>query len=506
MSTEPAAKPERRLLTHGRARLPGRLDDPWRGIDLSEPPCDELLALADGQRVVLWGGEPTMRRDLPVLLAGLNAPTLRTDGLALTQRPLVAQLARSGLAAARLCLHSARRDAHDWLADRKGATRAVIAAARAVVAEGLGLELEIVLTRPTASHLVETVDVAAHVGASALFLRRLVRRGPAVDAFVTLSPRIGLMEPWIEEAASAALRHGMSVNLEGLPRCAAPALPPHVFAPPPRWLVPSGPAWTRAAAALETPSGQVRCPSCPGPPACAGAPDDYTGLFGAREFESEAPPSSVRGTPSTVPDAPSSVSGVPIPSGVDDPTRPPPPRAGRSPATRLRAVHVQLGRGDLAGDPAPARGHAPADVAVVAWTAEESTRAVRVRLVRASQEGATTLRIAGGPGLRHPCAAVLLREATRLSVPRLELRGELSGLSALSDDELRRLRRFAAAVAELKGPTPAEHDAAVGTPGAFDATVDALQRLHRATRRRVDVALSGAWTGGELPLDRLPEG
>ena len=493
VSPAPPDRPERRLLTHGRARLPGRLDTPWLDLELTPPPLDELVALAAGQHVVVWGGEPSLRPDLPALLSGLQGPTLRTDGLALTQRPLMARLAACHLAAVRLPLCSGRRDANDWLLGRRGATRATIAAARAATAEGLRLEFEIVLTRPTASHLTETVDLAARLGAAAVRIRRLVRRGPADPAFVALSPRFGLLEPWIEQALRAARRHGMEASLEGLPRCAAPQAPDEAFAPPATWLVPSGPGWAEAAARMEPTCGRVRCGGCSDASGCAGAPDDYTALFGALEFESEIPPGENTDPPA-------------VPPGIEAPTIPPPPRAGRRPSTRLRAVHEQLARGSLGGDPLAPRRPAFAALVQVAWTAEEPARSVRIRLVRAGQEGASTLRIAGGTALQHPAAAALLREATRLSVSRLELRGELSGLQAFSDDELRRLRRFTAVVAELFGPTPEAHDAALGQPGAFAASAEALARLHRATRRRVEIAFAATppWTGPELPAPLLP--
>jgi MoaA/NifB/PqqE/SkfB family radical SAM enzyme len=438
--------------------------------------------------VVLWGGEPTARTDLPRIIERLTSPLLRTDGLALGQRPAVAALAARGLAGARVPLHSGRRDANDWLMNRRGATRAVVAAARAIVAEGLHLEIEIALTRPTASHLLETVELAAHLGARAVILRRLRRRGPAEAAFVSLSPRFALLEPHLEEAARAARRHGLDVILEDLPRCAAPGQPTEAFARAPTWLVPDDVAWRAAASELEGGPSSLRCPACPGAPRCAGAPADYTALFGGLEFDSERPPG-----PSLLP--------PPVPPGTEAPDAPPPPRAGRPPSTRLRSVHEQLARDGLRGDPIAPRGHRPEARIRVSWGADEPSRAVRVRLVRAAQQGAETLEVDGGAGLRHPTAAALLREATRLSIPRLELVGELSGLAAFTDDELRRLRRYSAAVAVLEGPTPEAHDAAVGRAGAFAAACDGLTRLHAATRRRVEIAFAptGPWTGPELP-------
>ena len=71
-----------RIPIHAEPRLPGRLDRPG-----TAEPVDSFEA-ADGRDVILCGGEPTLREDLPDLVrrvrrAGAAHITLETDGVAL---------------------------------------------------------------------------------------------------------------------------------------------------------------------------------------------------------------------------------------------------------------------------------------------------------------------------------------------------------------------------------------------------------------------------------------
>ena len=104
-------------------------------------------------------------------------------------------------------------------------------------------------------------------------------------------------------------------------------------------------------------------------------------------------------------------------------------------AIRLSA-HANLG-----GDPMPAVARpAVPDVVAIAWGPEEPTRPVKQRMVQAAQVGASTLQLLGD--LHHPEALHLVREALRLSFPRVVLTADLSGLAELEDKILFQLREL----------------------------------------------------------------
>lgn len=350
---------------------------------------------------------------------------MRTDGLLLDRPGIDQQLYDAGLRYVRIALQSGRADAHDWLVRLPGAS-ARSAKALASCARGpLLLEAEVTLTRPTAPLLLETISYLIRHGVSAIHLRLLERRGPAADDYIALAPRLSLLQPLLEDAVRQALRHGVKVQISGLPLCAAPGFPEcHVPAEAIRWALPPG------LAAPEPCRTEIGCPGCPGSPRCSGTPAHYTDLFGWTEIQSEgglqARPHPFEGRPT-----PTSGEEVPLPPG----------RAGRAPATRLRDAIRQSEVRNLGGDPVAGRHPNPTrpEIISIEFSPASSTRTLRMRMVRAAQHGAPMLRVQGA-SLQHPEAHSLLREAQRLSFERVELWGDGRPLEAWSDVQIRHLR------------------------------------------------------------------
>jgi hypothetical protein len=485
-----AEHPEVRLLSGLRHRGPGRLD-----LHVDDPPADpsldELVAAAaawpQADGVVLSGGEPTLRPDLPRLiraLADAGAPRLglSTDGLAITQASVASMLGGVGLRRVRVRLHSARHDAHDWLEDTKGAWRRAVRALQSTVEAGLEAEIECVVTRPSAPYLEELTELAARLGVKAVLLRRLTARGPALGQDVALLPRLGLTAELIDTAVQVGVRKGLRMMVEGFPQCAASGsaawlLPTDAVV----WAVPASGGWPFLRPAVEPPPSGPGCARCPGPPACCGAPSDYTRRFGRAEIDSEG---ARRVNPGALPPTPLEGGDVR-----------PPPRAGRTPPTRPAYARAAARMPSMGGDPlvavqkvalldrvrtvfvAPSRVPVPHLGDHPGPTEPESTRDIRIRLVRLAQHGADTVRIASAGSLAHPAVGEMLRESTRLELPRIEVAGEASALDELGDMELRRLRGLSRIDAALFAPHAHAHDALLQRPGAFDATLAALDRV-----------------------------
>lgn len=423
-----------RLLVTTRARALGRLDRAFP--DREDPPVErlvELIRLAQdpsfcakrisptrpGPPAWFSGGEPTLRPDLPRLIAALPELGLATDGLALADERIAAGLRDRGLHDVRIGLHSARTDAHDWLVGLPGAGRRAILALRACVTARLRVEAEIVVTRPTAPHLAETVDLLTRIGVHGIRLRRVERRGPAALDFVAISPRFGPLEPYLEAAVALAVQRGAAVAVVGFPTSVGPRWAAQHAVPADSWLLP--------------PELADLAPLVAPPDLEDGAPLEYVELFGWDEIASERRPVVDSAEP---PVSPSVVAGT----GRNLRVVPPPPvRGERAPATRAAFASAQASRGALDGDPMAGvpRGAVPEEVCVT-WTADEPTRPIRQRLVRAAQVGASRLRLEGP--LAHPNAPELLREALRLSFSEVVVEGEGAAFDAWTDAELRRLR------------------------------------------------------------------
>ena len=452
---------------------------PWRietGVAEDERPLAEIAASArsaEGQpgTFVLVGGDPLARLDFRELLS--TVASVRGEGLGLWtsgQRlgaAVVPQLRAAGVQRVHIPFHCARQDAHDWLVGQPGALKIASRAIRACVDGELPVVAEIVLTRPTAPHVAETIEVLARLGVRAVSLRRLTEFDAPGPQFVTISPRLALLEASLERAAAVALERRVRLALRDLPLCVAPRLRPLLAAPESeRWIADDGTSAPRGAHAPG-------CPSCPGAPYCAGAPLDYTARFGWEEFASRAD------------------TAARIAESVAE------QREGSQSAPLVFAWDV------------PSRLACASCGEASSSEAAESTRVVRARLVTAARHRPATLRLVGSDILAHPEASKLIYDAARLFA-RVEVAGEASAVAEWSDLDLRRLRDVQRFDVALYGPDAAAHDAHCGIAGGFAATIKAAQRLRAKANLRVGsyailhdaravAAYAAAWDDGQLP-------
>lgn len=516
--------PEVRLIVGLRQRVAGRLD-----LSVEDPPEDPTLAQVvaaaaphlDADGWLLGGGEPTLRPDLPALvgaLADAGAPRLGliTDGLLLANPGVAAALVARGLKRVRIRLHSSQADAHDWLEGQRGGWRRAVKAVRACAAAGLETEIACTITRPTVPHLEETVELFARLGVKGVFFRRPVARGSEHD--IGVAPRWAELGPHLEAAVQTGVRRGMRMIVHGFPTCMSPALAPY-FLPVGSVVhaLPVEAPWPFLRPRVEAPTSAPGCPRCPGPPACAGPGIDYVERFGRDEVDSLDAP---RSNPGKVPPTPLAGGDVR-----------PPPRDGRVPPTRVEFPQIAARLPSLGGDPlvmyarqpvgsmlrfvfvAPSRVGVPHLGDRPGPAAPETTRRARIRLVKAAQHGVKRLRIASAGSLAHPEAGALLREATRLEFDIIEVAGEASALDDMTDIQLRRLRGLTRLDVALYGPDADTHDAVMGRPGAFDATMRGLDRLGTLVPNiRIGAyaildgpahlrAFAEAWDFGDLPGD-----
>ena len=486
-STDESARrtPQRPRRAQGDLRLALRRSGavlPWRCSPLEAPAltADEILhaarAVASRPGALLISDEAPLRRDdIWQLLAELAALRPAHFGMCSTGQgigPAVAQRLRAhGVQRLHIPFHCARQDAHDWLVGQVGALKAAHRAIRACVDAQLPVTAEIVLTRPTAPHLAETIEVLARVGVRAVCVRRLTANDADGTTFVPLSARMSLLEKPLEDAAAVALQRRVRIRLRDLPLCAAPRLR-RLFsaADSEAWVQPDGSVRLRS-------DGGVGCASCPGSPHCAGVPPDYATRFGWEEF---VDPMSA---------------AVRVEEDVQDQT-----------IARRSAPMVFAWRG-----PRRLRCEACADAPDERAKASphESTRVVRARLVEAARYRPSVLRLVGADLLAHPQAALLIYDAVRL-FPRVEVAGEASAVVDWSDLDLRRLKDLHRVDVALYGPDAATHDAHCGIPGAFAAMLRGVERLRTDSTIAVGAyailhdarwfpAFAAAWDRGDLP-------
>lgn len=143
----------------------------------------QIAELAPGAMLVMTGGEPLLRRDLPVLVEAAAQqrlmPVIGTNGTLLSVFRS-AELKYAGAAGVGISLDSATPEFHDRLRGQRGAWAAAMEGVRAARQAGLAVLLQSTLFEENRRDLVALADIAESVDALAFNLFFLVCTGRGV--------------------------------------------------------------------------------------------------------------------------------------------------------------------------------------------------------------------------------------------------------------------------------------------------------------------------------------
>lgn len=182
---------------------------------------DEALALGI-QELVLFGGEPTLRRDLPALIARAQRRGVRVvleTNAALVTEDMAQRLADAGLETVRVRL-AAWGDAADSISQDPGGFVASLRGMARLSARGLQLEVSVTLFAGNASSLLSLPAglTATGLPISALVLRVPVQLPAPAEALTTSQAAV-----LVEALDEAARLEGLTVRIDPdtfLPPCA----------------------------------------------------------------------------------------------------------------------------------------------------------------------------------------------------------------------------------------------------------------------------------------------
>lgn len=158
-----------------------------RGPDeLSTAECvrimDEIAEINPSALLILTGGEPLLRPDLPALAAAARergfTVVLGTNGVLLTERQ-AERLHAAGVQGVSLSLDSIDPGRHDAFRRRPGAWQGAVRAAATCRAEGLDFSLHMSVMEWNAGEISAMAALAGELGATVLNLFFLVRCGRA---------------------------------------------------------------------------------------------------------------------------------------------------------------------------------------------------------------------------------------------------------------------------------------------------------------------------------------
>ncbi len=131
--------------------------------------------------IVFTGGEPTLRDDLPELIAHAEQngqiTGINTNGRRLADPDFVSRLVAAGLDHAQITLESHDEQVHDRMVRAKGAWQETVAGLRNVLATRMFVMTNTTLLADNSSRLDETLDYLADLGVPTIGLNALIYSG-----------------------------------------------------------------------------------------------------------------------------------------------------------------------------------------------------------------------------------------------------------------------------------------------------------------------------------------
>ncbi len=160
--------------------------------------------------VVFTGGEPTVRTDLPDLIAhaeGLGMVTgLNTNGRRLADERFVARLVEAGLDHVQVTLESSDPEVHDRMVGARGAFVQTVRGLRNVLATSLYVMTNTTMLRTNVHTIPETLDFLAELGVPTVGLNALIYSGRGATVGTGLPE--GDLAPLLETARRKTEEHG----------------------------------------------------------------------------------------------------------------------------------------------------------------------------------------------------------------------------------------------------------------------------------------------------------
>jgi radical SAM protein with 4Fe4S-binding SPASM domain len=190
---------------------------PDRGQQVPEMTADEVKRILDiivdearVPTVSFTGGEPTLRPDLPTLIAYAKSRRLRTNLITNGRRcganGYVDNLAAAGLDSAQVSLEAADPAVHDAVVGRSGAWQATVRGIRNLKAVGIHVHTNTTINSLNRDHLPNLVDFLADMEQPYLSMNMVIRTGDAVGRMEIGYEEIGDLVVPLKERAN---EHGM---------------------------------------------------------------------------------------------------------------------------------------------------------------------------------------------------------------------------------------------------------------------------------------------------------
>jgi radical SAM protein with 4Fe4S-binding SPASM domain len=160
--------------------------------------------------IIFTGGEPTLREDLPELIAHAEQngqiTGLNTNARRLSDAGYVAKLVQAGLDHVQITVESCQADIHDRMVQSLGAHRQTVQGLKNTLASRLYVMTNTTMLQTNAASIPATLDFLAETGVPTVGLNALIHSGRGASVGTGL-PETGLT-PLLEAARKKTAFHG----------------------------------------------------------------------------------------------------------------------------------------------------------------------------------------------------------------------------------------------------------------------------------------------------------
>jgi MoaA/NifB/PqqE/SkfB family radical SAM enzyme len=261
---------------------------------------EAVIALENGRKAGatkfwLGGGEPTMRRDVAMMVKaasslGYETIKLQTNGMMLSYPRLVEKLVGAGLTEVNFAIKGPTAETHDRLTQTPGCFDAMIRGIENIRGSGLLMEGDILVYRSNADEIPEMVRFFHAEGLYRFNLWLMSATDRSDESVRREVPRISETVPHIAAASDLGLSE-LSDFISSLHTPPCTMLPGYerclFFAPDLELLVcnPGGYSFMLEESPIEGGLYFPRCDGCDMRHRCGGARADYVEIFGDDEFQ-----------------------------------------------------------------------------------------------------------------------------------------------------------------------------------------------------------------------------
>jgi MoaA/NifB/PqqE/SkfB family radical SAM enzyme len=175
-------------------------------------------------KVVLQGGEPTIREDFLDIIryvkkSGFREVQIQSNGRMFAYLSYAREVSRNNITEFCISVHARSADKHDAFTGVKGSYAQTMEGIRNLVGLGQFVRALIILTKQNYTDLRKIVDNMLNLGVKSFQIGMVIPEGNAYNNFSEVVPKLSETEPCLMETLGFLKRKNMAFNTQDIPRC-----------------------------------------------------------------------------------------------------------------------------------------------------------------------------------------------------------------------------------------------------------------------------------------------